>query len=287
MEALSLYIKQCIKPINNTEYCVCDDFDSDIFKSMKQDGIMICTNLSVDSKRKLQVNHTIEGGMGGDNPPSEYLSIGNYGIVKKCYRNIEWLDETDNTFHFDPTKLPIYRRLLPPPDETVNHTHIIQCVISELAIQINNPVYIEYGVRWSTTLNVISNIVYKSYGIDINDIANVPENCTFYKCTTDEFSNYILRYIKFHFAFIDADHKFESCLEDFKNIFKYIEPNGIIFLHDTYPCEARFLDKGACNDCYKTPLAIKKLYGDKIEIVTLPLNPGLTIIKKIGNQGSL
>ena len=38
--------------------------------------------------------------------------------------------------------------------------------------------------------------------------------------------------------------------------------------------------KMVCNDCYKTPIEIKNKYKN-LEIITLPLNPGVTIIRKL------
>lgn len=260
MENFIEYLKRSLKPQDLSEFCELNSFSHLHFANLKQDGIMILRN----------------------KPPEHLLFCeqiqlsDNYFLVKKCYRNLDWLNE-DGSFTWNKTQEPLYRRLLPPPDESVNHPLLIFSIISS-----NNPsdkTYIEYGVRSGTTLLPISSIVKKSYGIDIQDTPVVPDNCSFYKCFTDEFSIKYLPTLNYHFAFIDADHKFESCIKDFDYIYKYIQSSGYIFLHDTYPCEERFLDMGACNDCYKTPIKIKEKYPD-IEIVTLPLNPGLTIIRK-------
>ena len=34
-------------------------------------------------------------------------------------------------------------------------------------------------------------------------------------------------------------------------------------------------------DCYKVPIILKKEFKNKIELLTLPLNPGVTIIRKL------
>ena len=142
--------------------------------------------------------------------------------------------------------------------------------------------FIEYGVRSGENLEEISQIVEKSYGIDINDRPNALQNnnITYFKGYTDDFSENILPFIKFNYAFIDADHSFESCMKDFDNIYKYIETGGLIFLHDTYPTLEDMLSPIFCNDCYKTPIEIKNKYKN-LEIITLPLNPGVTIIRKL------
>ena len=97
--------------------------------------------------------------------------------------------------------------------------------------------------------------------------------------TTDTFSTNYLPNIEYHYAFIDADHKSKQVVIDFEYLYKYIKTGGFIFLHDTYPCMIENLLPAACNDCYLSPIVIKQRYP-LIEILTLPINPGLTIIRK-------
>ena len=111
-------------------------------------------------------------------------------------------------------------------------------------------------------------------------IPYLPNNCEFFQMTTDKFSSNFLPSIKFNAAFIDADHSSISGFKDFENLYKFLQPGGYIFLHDTYPCVDYLLSPTFCNDCYKTPIKIKKTYSD-IEILTFPFNPGLTIVRKL------
>src|SRR6185369_1979912 len=99
--------------------------------------------------------------------------------------------------------------------------------------------------------------------------------------TTDKFNAKMLPVLKYQFAFIDADHAADAILKDFANVFEYLEVGGYIFLHDTYPCFEWLLSAKYCNDAYKAPGIIKEKYKGQIEILTLPLNPGLTIVRKI------
>jgi len=259
MDSLVNYIKSEIRPRDSTEFICCDNFYIEIFERLKQDGMMVCNSP----------------------PPSttkfcEFIKIGNKFLIKKCYKNLQWLED-DNKISFDSTSEPIYRRLLPPPVETVDHPFIIKSVIEE-----SNPrdkTYIEYGICSARNLRVIIPIVHSSYGIDIQRQPGIPQNFFFYNTTTDDFSETMLPKLEYHFAFIDADHKFENSFRDFENLYRYIQPGGYIFLHDTYPCEINYLETNYCNDCYKTPIEIKKKYPG-IELLTLPLNPGLTIVRK-------
>ena len=259
MEELLTYLKTCLKIRSEKEFYECEEFNSEIFESMVQDGIMV-TKKPSDAVV----------------PNSERITIGKYTIYKKCYRDLAWLAPSGEQ-EWDLSSEPLYRRLLPPPNETVNHTFIIQSVIKET--NVFNTIYVEYGVRTGENLARVGPLVEKSIGIDFADPAIIAPNTTFYKTTTDVFSQVGLPLTNYYYAFIDADHKYESVIKDFENIYKYIQPGGYIFLHDTYPCMGELLLPVYCNDCYKTPIEIKKKYPS-IEILTLPLNPGLTIVRK-------
>lgn len=261
-ETLITYLKQCLKPRDSTEFWEGDKFDPQVFSQLKQDGIMI-----VRSPPPPHLNF------------AEYIQIGKYHFIKKCFRDLEWLDSS-GTIHFDMTSEPLYRRLLPPPEESVNHALIIASVIAEGKKSHDYSNYIEYGVRTGSNIGLISDFVDTMHGVDIADCPNIPSNCTFHKSYTNDFSTKVLPSIRYNFAFIDADHKFESCYDDFKHIYKHIDRGGYIFLHDTYPCHIGLLDPGGCNDCYKTPIEIKKNYPG-IQLLTFPLNPGVTVIRRM------
>jgi hypothetical protein len=258
MQSLVEYINQCIRPVNSTEFYE-GVFDETVFNSLRQDGIMITSNYK------------------SQNAFVEHVYLGNNThIIKKVFKPLEWLNE-DDTQCWVSSDAPLYQRLMPPPLETVNHPFIITSIINN-----NNPrdkTYIEYGVRDGTTLMTVAPYVKKTYGVDLVQSPRIPPNCDFYVCYTDSFSTNVLPNITYHFAFIDADHKFESVVKDFEALYRYIQPGGYIFLHDTYPCIPVLLDPGYCNDCYKAPIEIKKLYPSA-EILTLPLNPGVTIVRK-------
>ena len=266
MLELFKYIHNSIKARGDNEFYMNNDFSIEIFENLVQDGFMI-TNQEPPQEIK-------------DKKQIEYIQINNIYISKKIYRNIEWLND-DGTLNFVLHQEPIYRRLIPEPMETVNHTFIISSIIDYLNQGEKKGTYIEYGVRCGKNLNAISKIVDKSYGIDFCKKPEILfDDINYYNGYTDDFSRDELPKIKSNYAFIDADHKFESVIKDFRNIYKYIDINGIIFLHDTYPT-MEIMVNDYCFDCYKTPLAIKEEFKN-IEILTLPLNPGVTIIRKLG-----
>lgn len=262
MKELIDYIISSINVKDDTEFCIVDEFDVNKFNNLVQDGIMIS-----NTKPPKEVI---------DDNKIEYILINDKYIVKKIFKNLDWLNE-DGTFNFVTDKTPIYRRL-----DFHGNTFMIGEIIKYANKNSKSGVFIEYGVRCGSNIRYISQFVDKCYGVDLLEKPSILDNTdiNYYQCYTDEFSKDILPTIKFNFAFIDADHAFESAFKDFKAIYKYIDNGGIIILHDTYPMSEAYLAPCSCNDCYKTPIAIKNEFKN-IEILTLPLNPGLTIVRKL------
>lgn len=259
MDNLIKYLVQCFKPIDDTEFIMLDSFDINIFNRMKQDAIIILKNAEIiDSK-------------------IDQVTVGNYKIIRKNFpKQIEWLED-DGSFNFIQNREPLYRRIIPPPCETVNHIFIISSIIIESGGF--DKTYLEYGVRNGDSIEHVANFTKKLYGVDMCPYTPKDKKIVMSCCTTDEFSYNKLPYINFDFCFIDADHSSTQVVIDFENVYKYINKGGYIFLHDTYPCNRELLNPEYCNDCYLSPLIIKNRYPN-IEMITFPLNPGLTIIRK-------
>jgi hypothetical protein len=259
MQAFIDYIVQCIRPADTTEFNIIPVFDMNEYNSLKQDGILVChTKSEID-------------------PAIDHIIINDYMICRKnSPLQIEWL-KSNGSIEFSSSSAPLYRRLLPGAYETVNHVHIIKSIL--LATNSANKTYIEYGVRSGTSIGPISQIVKQAYGVDITPYTPTNSNIHMNVMLTDEFSEKMLPSITYDYAFIDADHSSFQVLKDFDSIYKYIQPGGYIFLHDTYPCLELLLAPMYCNDCYRSPLLIREKYPT-IKMLTLPLNPGITIICK-------
>lgn len=220
----------------------------------------------------------------------EYIKLDNHIVIKKTVNGLEWLpeylgatspkDKLDTVQRFSEAKtdyIPIYMRNVPPPPETFDHAGFL----SRCAQTIPDCVYIEYGVRDGDSIVRIQPHTSACYGVDMKPGKNQLPNIGFFQMTTNMFSERFLPHIQFDMAFIDADHKSESAFTDFTHIFKHIRTGGYIFLHDTYPFHQSFLATDCCNDCYRTPILIKEIYHGYCEVLTLPFNPGLTIVRKL------
>ena len=80
--------------------------------------------------------------------------------------------------------------------------------------------------------------------------------------------------------FIDVCHTHEATYNDFLNAKKHIKDDGIIFFHDTYPNSEIWTSNSLCGDGYKTSQVIRMNHNDEFEILTLPINPGISIARK-------
>jgi hypothetical protein len=180
---------------------------------------------------------------------------------------------------------PVYLRNVPPPNETFDHAEFI----SNLFKWLKPELYLELGVRDGTTFIPASKYCKRAIGVDaFNDPKfQFQPNMEFYKMMTDDFFANLNPDIKFDAVFIDADHSHEQSLKDFINVKDRVIDDGFILFHDTYPYNESMLHPYACNDCYRTALYIKQHFIDEFEVLTLPFNPGVTIVKKMRRNKQL
>lgn len=179
---------------------------------------------------------------------------------------------------------PIHLRNIPPPMETFDHPTFL----ADFAKWLKPTLYVEFGVRTGSSLVKIAPYCTNIHGIDISPMDPIfSTKFPYFKAfqmTTDDYVANVLRKpennITIDMIFIDACHESNQVYKDFEGIFPYVMEDGFIFLHDTYPYDMCMTHPGLCNDCYKVPYMIKNKYSQLCEMVTLPFNPGLTIIKK-------
>lgn len=173
---------------------------------------------------------------------------------------------------------PIHLRNVPPPAETFNHTEFFSNIFSWLRPEN----YLELGVRDGINFTTLSRFCKKSIGVDVDSPKfYLNENMEYHTTTTDDYFLKLDKNTKFDAVFIDADHSHEQSLKDFLNVKDMVVEDGFIFLHDTYPYDSVMFDPGLCNDVYKTALYIKQNLSKDFECLTLPFNPGVTIVKKM------
>lgn len=165
-----------------------------------------------------------------------------------------------------------------------DHGNWHENLIVHLATLFKPKVYVELGLYRCELFNRILPIANQLYGVDISvnagDFMKKSNKAKFFHCDTDKFSKWATENkLVIDMLFIDANHSKESVLNDFKNYFPLVRDNGIILLHDGFPKDQASTDPGFCGDGH---IAIKHLTENQegFEIVTLPLPPGLSIVRK-------
>ena len=176
--------------------------------------------------------------------------------------------------------IPIHLRNIPGTPEIFDHPKFI----ASIAKWYKPNIFIEYGVAQGNATVVFAPFCRKVIGVDIKNscVHDIP-NMDFFEMDTRKFKTEVLDKMDntVEMAFIDADHNAKSAFQDFEDLFPHIINNGIIFIHDTYPCEEKWTMPSACGDSWKVPFRIKEKYGSQCEILTIPIQPGLTMVKKV------
>lgn len=160
--------------------------------------------------------------------------------------------------------------------------------IAHIAETVKPEVYVELGLYQCELFNKIVPLADELYGVDINpDAGKFMQKSakTFFHCgTTDSFVKiFASQNKKIDLLFIDADHCKESVLQDFWNYFPYVSDHGLILLHDTHPKNLQYTDKGYCGDAYLVVEELKN-HSNEFEFMTIPVHPGLTLIRKRRTQ---
>lgn len=174
--------------------------------------------------------------------------------------------------------IPIYLRNVPGEPETYNHISMLE----HLAFWIKPQSYLEIGVRDGKSLNVVAKYSKKCHAVDLQFLhKNFQENIILYEMSSDDFFEQKDKSLKFDLVFIDGDHSKEQVYKDFINVSDYVIDDGFILLHDTSPCSDWLLEPEWCNNAWEAALEIKNKHHNDWEVLTLPFNPGLTILKKM------
>ncbi len=178
------------------------------------------------------------------------------------------------------SNIPIHLRNIPWPAERFDHPQFI----ASIAKWYRPNLFIEYGTGHGIATKIYAPFCKRILGVDLehSDVENTIPNLSFYQMTTRQFKTDVLDKLEetIDMAFIDADHKWEVVFEDFEDLFPRLSENGIIFIHDTYPCSETWTAPHFCNDSWIVPNKIKEKYGKECDVFTIPVQPGLTMVRK-------
>lgn len=186
---------------------------------------------------------------------------------------------------------PIYLRNVPKLYKlSLNHIEMIEYYVR--LIKPND--FIELGVQFGeATKKIIPHVHGTYHAVDIQRSSNIDyfeknySNFKFYTMSTDDFFKDLKEKginLNLEMAFIDACHTFEATYRDFLNVREHLVNDGIIFMHDMYPKDLESSQPELSGDCYKTAEKIRLEHNHEFEIFTVPVEPGLSILRKVNRQ---
>jgi len=162
------------------------------------------------------------------------------------------------------------------------HVHEHVEVIEHIAKWLKPERYLEIGVFQGKCLNKIQTHAKECYAVDVNFVRkNFDKNVFLFQMTSDAFFNTIPKDLKFDMVFIDGDHNKDQVYKDFMNVKDRIIDDGFVIFHDSYPINEAMLSPHLCENSWEAVRDIKAQFHAEWEILTLPFNPGLTLMKRM------
>jgi hypothetical protein len=123
----------------------------------------------------------------------------------------------------------------------------------------------------------------------------------YFRETSDDFFKnreaYLRKKSYVDIALVDGLHTYEQSLKDVMNVLKYLNPQGLIVMHDCYPPDevaatpARSVENAIeiagdkwkkvwCGEVWKTILYLRKKYPDELDVCVINADFGLGIVRK-------
>lgn len=161
-----------------------------------------------------------------------------------------------------------------------------------LAKRMRPAVYVELGIAEAETIRRVAPHCRRAIGVDVRQPPKTAWNGAafeFFKMTTNIFLRTHLPLFAIstpaELALIDADHSASAVELDLLALLPWMAEDGVIVLHDTYPESERYLGSQLCGDGWRTADSLRgRAVELGIEVATLPVPPGLTIVRKRGKH---
>ena len=168
--------------------------------------------------------------------------------------------------------------------EILNRAELQQNIIPAIAEAMRPKIYVELGIRTCETFNRVAPFCGRAIGVDRNNCAHciTVHNGEFHHMSSKDFALEWREPIDL--LFIDADHHFEAAMWDFETFAQHVVLHGVICVHDTFLGNAASYESTL--DSYRVAEAIRTREDlAHFEAVTIPVPPGLTIVRKnLGQQ---
>lgn len=145
---------------------------------------------------------------------------------------------------------------------------------------LNAETYLEIGVRNGESFLPVR--CKNKIGVDIHFPIKLSEG-TLYEMSSDEYFKCCPS--PFDVAYIDGNHTYEQSLRDALNCLDWMNPNGVILMHDCNPTQAEWAtpvfeqaSPNWCGEVWKTILTLRTL--PDLDVFVVDENYGIGIIRK-------
>jgi predicted O-methyltransferase YrrM len=160
------------------------------------------------------------------------------------------------------------------------HDHM--SLLEHLAQWLKPERYLEIGVLHGESMKKIQHYAQECYGVDVTfSHRNYNNNVKLFEMPSDQFFANLDPSVKFDMVFIDGDHEKNQVYKDFINSKDRVIDDGLVILHDTVPMNEEMTAHWFCHSAWEAAQKIKKEVRDEWEVLSLPFNPGITIMRKI------
>jgi len=163
-----------------------------------------------------------------------------------------------------------------------------QDFILHLANVLRPRAYLELGIFHCGLFNKMIPYAETLIGVDLDPKAGSfmtkATKASFVCARTDDFAAMLRRDpMAFDMIFIDADHSKEAVEADFRNFMSFLNPHGLLLLHDTHPLDLAATERLRCDDGHAAIGSLSR-QCDEWEMITIPVHPGLTMCRKRTTQ---
>jgi hypothetical protein len=143
--------------------------------------------------------------------------------------------------------------------------------------------YLEIGLAEGSTFQRLIPHCGRMRGVDpvLPPLRDLPPQCELFSMTSDEFFH---RHPgeTYDLVFIDGLHQHQQVLRDVRHALGCLAPKGVIMAHDMFPPSPELTDAAGCGDAYKAAIDLRQ--DRSLEVFTIPVTYGLTLIGKIGSE---
>ncbi len=160
-------------------------------------------------------------------------------------------------------------------------THWHEPVIAAVAASYAKPTYIEVGVFQGDCLAKVAPLCGQAHGVDVSfdRLRHDVGAARLWQLPSDEFFD---RYDgpAPDVVFVDGDHEYEQARRDAQNALAILAPEGVLFLHDTWPVFRAATERLLCGGVHRV---VEELQGDPtLEVATIRRWPGLSLVTRRG-----